>query len=122
VKANEGERSRVKEAMKEIANLLPGYNCGECGLRSCREFAAALVDVEGLSRCPILKQEKFKDRRKVGNLAVTEKQEIIGVLTACVQILLPSPLPGEPLREDLYPFDRGRLHQEIFNTGPCGCP
>ncbi|MDQ1261182.1 MAG: 4Fe-4S protein, partial [Euryarchaeota archaeon] len=31
--------------MLQIEKLLPGYNCGECGLSSCREFAARLVDV-----------------------------------------------------------------------------
>jgi Na+-translocating ferredoxin:NAD+ oxidoreductase RNF subunit RnfB len=46
--------------MKEIADLLPGYNCGECGLKSCREFAVALVDVDGLSRYPLLQQNRFK--------------------------------------------------------------
>ena len=45
--------------MKRIEKLLPGYNCGECGLSSCREFAAKLVDVVGLERCPMLKQERF---------------------------------------------------------------
>ena len=44
--------------MKHIEKLLPGYNCGECGLSSCREFAAKLVDVAGLERCPMLKQAR----------------------------------------------------------------
>ncbi|MEI2762347.1 MAG: (Fe-S)-binding protein [Methanothrix soehngenii] len=48
--------------MKRIEKLLPGYNCGECGFSSCREFAGKLVDVAGLERCPILKQERFSGR------------------------------------------------------------
>ncbi len=114
--------------MKAIENLLPGYNCGECGLRSCREFAAALVDVEGLSRCPILDQERFKDRaeRIAKLLAVTEKQEeIIGVLDGLRADFALAPLPGEPsCREDLYPFDREVTLSpgDIFRYRPLGCP
>lgn len=48
--------------MLRIEKLLPGYNCGECGLSSCREFASKLVDVAGLERCPLLKQGRFRSR------------------------------------------------------------
>ena len=63
--------------MLQIEKLLPGYNCGECGLGSCREFAAALVDVAGLDRCTILKQERFKGRT-----------DQIAELLACMRISL----------------------------------
>ncbi len=114
--------------MKEIENLLPGYNCGECGLGSCREFAAVLVDVEGLSRCPILKQERFKDRfeRITGLLATTEKEEeIVGVLDGLHADFALAPLDGEPsCREDLHPFDVSASFEEgdIFRYRPLGCP
>ena len=29
---------------------------------SCREFAPKLVDVAGLERCPVLRQERFSGR------------------------------------------------------------
>ncbi len=114
--------------MKEIADLLPGYNCGECGLRSCREFAKALVDVNGLSRCPILKQDRFKDRAdQIAELlaAAVKEEEIIGVLDGLRADFALAPLPGEPsCREDLYPFDREANLQpgEIFRYRPLGCP
>jgi uncharacterized protein len=114
--------------MKEIEKLLPGYNCGECGLKSCREFAAALVDVEGLSRCPILEQERFKGRAEqiVDLLAVGEKQEeIIGVLDGLQASFSLAPLAGEPsCREDLHPFDASFSPKEgdIFRYRPLGCP
>jgi hypothetical protein len=114
--------------MKEIEKLLPGYNCGECGLKSCREFAAALVDVEGLSRCPVLKQERFKDRAEqiAELLAVAgREEEIIGVLDGLRASFSLAPLPGEPsCREDLHPFDTSFSPKEgdIFRYRPLGCP
>lgn len=114
--------------MNDIEKLLPGFNCGECGLRSCREFAASLVDVEGLSRCPILNQERFKGRAEqiARLLAVTKKQEeIIGVLDGLRADFALAPLPGEPsCREDLHPFDRSfnPLPGDVFRYRPLGCP
>ncbi len=118
----------MKEAMKEIADLLPGYNCGECGLRSCREFAMALVDVEGLSRCPILQQERFKGRAlEIAKLLVVsgKDEEIIGVLDGLRASFTLGPLPGEPsCREDLHPFDKSFDPQpgDVFRYRPLGCP
>ena len=66
--------------MKRIEKLLPGYNCGECGLASCREFAAKLVDVAGLDRCTLLKQERFLGRSEkiAALLACSEQHHIYG--------------------------------------------
>lgn len=114
--------------MKEIERLLPGFNCGECGLKSCREFAVTLVDVEGLSRCPILEQERFKDRaEKIADLlAVTVRQEeIVGVLDGLQASFSLAPLPGEPsCREDLHPFDTSFSPKvgDVFRYRPLGCP
>ena len=114
--------------MKQLERLLPGYNCAECGLRSCREFAASLVDIESISKCPMLQQERFKDRaRQIAELmAVTEKQEeIIGVLDGLRADFASAPLPGEPsCREDLYPFDRSvdLSPGEFMRYRPLGCP
>ncbi len=114
--------------MKQIEKLLPGYNCGECGLGSCREFALTLVDAAGLERCPALKQERFKDRSEkiAGLLAVSEKEEeIVGVLDGLWADFALAPLPGEPsCREDLYPFDRSADLKpgDVFRYRPLGCP
>lgn len=114
--------------MKQIENLLPGYNCGECGLGSCREFAAKLVDVAGLERCPILRQERFMGRTEeiAALLASSEKaEEIIGVLDGLRADFALAPLRGEPsCREDLHPFNpEARLKEgDIFRYRPLGCP
>ena len=86
--------------MLQIEKLLPGYNCGECGLASCREFAAKLVDVAGLDRCTILKQERFKGRSEqiAKLLACSEKTEdIIGVLDGLRADFALAPLPRRAL-------------------------
>lgn len=98
--------------MLRIEKLLPGYNCGECGLSSCREFASKLVDVAGLERCPLLKQGRFRSRAEeiARLLSISHQsegeQEIIGVLDGLRADFALSPLPGEPsCREDLHPFN-----------------
>jgi uncharacterized Fe-S cluster-containing protein len=114
--------------MKQIEKLLPGYNCGECGLGSCREFAATLVDVAGLDRCTILKQERFHGRSEqiAKLLATSEKDEdIIGVLDGLRADFALASLPGEPsCREDLHPFNpEAHLKEgDIFRYRPLGCP
>jgi uncharacterized Fe-S cluster-containing protein len=114
--------------MRQVEKLLPGYNCGECGLRSCREFAAALVNAENISRCPVLQQEKFKDREEqiARLLSVPEKgEEIVGVIDGLRADFALAPLPGEPsCREDLYPFDRSvdLSPGEFMRYRPLGCP
>ncbi|MFZ3150007.1 MAG: (Fe-S)-binding protein [Methanothrix sp.] len=114
--------------MLQIEKLLPGYNCGECGLGSCREFAAKLVDVAGLERCSILKQERFKGRAEeiAALLACSEKTEdIIGVLDGLRAAFTLAPLGGEPsCREDLHPFNPEAHFKEgdIFRYRPMGCP
>lgn len=112
-----------------MEKLLPGYNCGECGFSSCREFASRLVDVAGLERCPILKQERFRGR--AGEIAAllsgsSEKnEEIIGVLDGLHADFSLAPMPGEPsCREDLHPFnpDASFKAGDIFRYRPMGCP
>ncbi len=113
--------------MLQIEKPLLGYNCGECGLSSCREFAAKLVDVAGLERCTILKQERFKGRAEeiAKLLACSEKtEEIIGVLDGLRADFALAPLGGEPsCREDLHPFNpEAQLEEgEIFRYRPLGC-
>lgn len=114
--------------MRPIEPLLPGYNCGECGFRSCREFAATLMNAESISRCPVLQQEKFKGRKEqiAELLSIKEKgEDIVGVIDGLRADFALAPLPGETsCREDLYPFDRSvDLHQgDFMRYRPLGCP
>jgi uncharacterized protein len=114
--------------LKRIEDLLPGYNCGECGLRSCREFASKLVEVEDISKCSFLQQERFKNRSEqiAALMASSEKkEEIVGVMDGLHADFALAPLPGEPsCREDLYPFDHTVIlkHGDVFRYRPLGCP
>jgi uncharacterized Fe-S cluster-containing protein len=117
--------------MKEIAELLPGHNCGECGQKSCREFAAGIVDVNGLSCCPLMQQDRFKGRaEKIASLLAKSNRsnmdaDIIGVLDGQRADFMLSPLPGEPsCREDLHSFDVSFSPKpdHIFRYRPLGCP
>jgi len=114
--------------MQKIGELLPGFNCGECGEKSCRDFARTLVDVGGLDRCTILKQDRFRGRtEKIAQLlAVSERrEEIVGVLDGLHADFTLGPLPGEPsCREDLHPFNPLAQFKEgdIFRYRPLGCP
>lgn len=35
---------------QDLAKLLPGYNCGECGYKNCRDFAQALIGGGGVGQ------------------------------------------------------------------------
>ncbi|HPJ83470.1 MAG TPA: (Fe-S)-binding protein [Methanothrix sp.] len=131
--------------MKEIAKLLPGFNCGECGFKNCREFARALLKGKDLDLCPFLGQErhlaereeieeilprlkqKLKDREgrageEVGDDAEAEIRGVIDGLAADFAL---APLPGEPAcREDIHPFDRDAEFEvgDVLRYRPLGCP
>jgi len=113
--------------MRQIERLLPGFNCGECGLLSCREFAAALVDLQGLGRCPFLGQERFADKAsRIEKLlsSPAKEEEILGLDGLRADFAL-APLPGEPsCREDLHPFNPDALPKagEVLRYRPLGCP
>jgi len=111
--------------MKEIAKLLPGYNCGECGFKNCREFARALLKGQDLDLCPYLGQEKhLAERAKIeeilpemrrrwgeggreGRMDEEVEAEIRGVIDGLAADFALAPLPSEPAcREDIHPFDR----------------
>lgn len=113
----------------EIVKLLPGYNCGECGQKSCRDFAAVLVDVGWISKCPILQQEMFRERiKQIEELLALDKSKdgaIIGVLDGLKADFSLAPLPGEPsCREDLHPLDISVVLSpgDVFRYRPLGCP
>jgi uncharacterized protein len=118
-------------ARSQILDLLPGFNCGECGLKSCREFASSLVEVSDLKKCPPLQQERFKGRSEEisGLLALDasgkKSEKIIGVIDGLKADFALAPLPGEPsCREDLHPFDVSVTLRpgDVFKYRPLGCP
>ncbi|MBC2698842.1 MAG: hypothetical protein HF976_00135 [ANME-2 cluster archaeon] len=118
---------------QEIAGLLPGYNCGECGYRQCRDFAAALLEGEAeLDGCPYLASEKLALNIPViqqllggPGTGIKDSRPIIGVIDGLEADFVFSPLPGEPsCREDLHPFDPevGPDVGEYVRYRPLGCP
>lgn len=129
--------------MKEIAKLLPGFNCGECGFKNCREFARALLKGEDLDLCPYLGQEKhLAEREEIEETLPRLKQkvrdregrageegeaegEIRGVIDGLAADFALAPLPGEPsCREDIHPFDRYAEFEvgDVLRYRPLGCP
>jgi uncharacterized protein len=114
--------------MNQIERLLPGYNCGECGLKNCREFAATLVDLDDLKRCPILDQERYKERiEQIAQLLSIphNHEDIIGTMNGIRADFSLAPLEGEKAcREDLHPFDVNVLLEpgDFIRYRPLGCP
>jgi hypothetical protein len=127
--------------MKEIEDLLPGYNCGECGFRNCREFARALSrgadEGTEIDLCPFLGRKKHLEkraeievklpeiRRRWAGGEFDEEAEIRGVIDGLVADFALAPLPGEPAcREDLLAIDRDAQfdHGDVLRYRPLGCP
>jgi uncharacterized Fe-S cluster-containing protein len=126
--------------MKHITDLLPGYNCGECGLRQCRDFADALIkgDIELISCVHLYKDrtahataqlEKILNELKKNKINESQTDEgsfrISGVIDGLEADFTLAPLPGEPsCREDLHPFDQGVKPKsgEYLRYRPLGCP
>lgn len=131
--------------MTEIERLLPGYNCGECGFKSCREFARALLKGTDRGReieielCPHLGLEKHREKRAEieetlprlrrllaeGRGGEEGEAEIRGVIDGLAADFALAPLPGEPsCREDVHPFDRDLEFEvgDVLRYRPLGCP
>ncbi len=49
--------------MVDISRMLPGYNCGRCGYRQCRDYANIAEKSGDVSKCPYLEHEKFTNAR-----------------------------------------------------------
>jgi uncharacterized Fe-S cluster-containing protein len=111
-----------------ISRLLPGYNCGECGCRSCREFAEAVKFPADLSLCPFMGQERYEENRAKIEEQLSSQgpaEKITGVLDGLEAEFALAPLPGDAsCREDLYPFDREvNLEKgDLIRYRPLGCP
>ncbi len=115
--------------MSDILSLLPGYNCGSCGFRQCRDFAAQLKSPEDLRRCPFLERDIFRDN--LGKLSalvgadISPEEKITGIIDGLEADFMLAPLRDEcSCREFIHPFN-GAIE---INTGdllryrPLGCP
>jgi uncharacterized protein len=49
--------------MAEISKMLPGYNCGECGHRQCKDCAEEILMKGDFSKCPHLELERFVETK-----------------------------------------------------------
>lgn len=118
---------------KNISNLLPGFNCGECKYRQCADFAEALLgNKQSIEDCPYMRSAKYSEnlleiREILGNIKRGESETIKGIIDGLKADFTLAPLPGEPsCREDLYPFDRkidvDTLKNAYIRYRPLGCP
>ncbi len=124
-----GKTARIGTA--DIAALLPGFNCRDCGYGSCAELAKALAEKkETAGKCRFLAQERFKPNVEAladmlgGDILIEKEDKPVGVIDGYVADFVLKPLSGEcSCREILYPF----FHRE-YNAGdfvryrPLGCP
>ncbi|WP_321417716.1 (Fe-S)-binding protein [uncultured Methanomethylovorans sp.] len=114
--------------MDKILSLLPGYNCGSCGFKQCKDFAAQITDEATLTRCPFLEREIFrKNLEQLKEIVGKEKikDEVIGIIDGLKADFSLGPLHEEcSCREDIHPLD-GSLEIEIgdiLHYRPLGCP
>lgn len=49
--------------MAEISEMLPGYNCGECGHRQCKDYAKEVSIKGDFNKCPHLELDRFIDTK-----------------------------------------------------------
>lgn len=113
--------------MSLLERLLPGYNCGECGRKSCRDFAEHLSSIEDLSRCPYMSQERFRDHyeeiRRIIEKGVS-CERIVGVMDGLEAEFSLGPLDGErSCVEDIHPLEDCSLKAgDLIRYRPLGCP
>ena len=73
----------IEDPRIDIVNeLLPGANCGGCGLAGCRAFAEELVKSMDVSKmnCPVGGDAAMKEIAEVLGLVAEEKEPMIAVL------------------------------------------
>ena len=65
----------LDEKQEQILNLLPGANCGSCGLAGCGAMPKALsVGEASLSQCPVVNQES---RNKLAGILGVEAETVM---------------------------------------------
>lgn len=115
--------------MSDILSLLPGYNCGSCGFRQCRDFAAQLKSPEDLRHCPFLERDIFRDN--LGKLSalvgadISPEEKITGIIDGLEADFMLAPLRDEcSCREFIHPFN-GSIEistGDLLRYRPLGCP
>jgi len=65
-----------------VAEVLPGANCGGCGLAGCRQFAEACVNADTLDKlfCPVGGNNCMADVAKVLGKVAVEKAPMVAVV------------------------------------------
>ncbi len=113
----------------DLHTLLPGYNCGSCGFRQCRDFAAQIKDPEDLVKCPFLSRDIFAEKRERLSLLLSTapctEERITGVIDNVDADLVLAPLKGEcSCRELIHPFDANASAQigDLVRYRPLACP
>jgi serine O-acetyltransferase len=51
------------KVLRRQRTMLPGYNCGRCGSRQCKDYANIAEKSGDVSKCPYLDHEKFTNAR-----------------------------------------------------------
>ncbi len=118
------------EKIREIENLLPGFNCGACGFMKCSSFAAEIgLRKSELQDCPVLNQERFQpNKATLQKLLDNEQQDlrskITGLIDGAGADFALYPLKDEPsCRETLVCFSSIKPEKEtIIRYRPLGCP
>ncbi|WP_406670917.1 (Fe-S)-binding protein [Methanolobus sp. ZRKC4] len=115
--------------MDEIEKLLPGYNCGSCGHRQCRDFVAEIKNAEDLQKCPFLSRDNFQDNvKKILRLLgedIPEDEKVVGIIDGLEADFMLAPLKDEcSCREFIHPFD-GSIEINVgdyLRYRPLACP
>ena len=117
--------------LSELTALLPGYNCRDCGYKSCYDFSKALAQKKAsLDSCRFISQERFEDNCAEitailgSDMPINQTEKIVGVLDSYVADIVLKPLPGEcSCREILFPFYRKDYKKDdLIQYRPLGCP
>jgi len=115
--------------LTDILSLLPGYNCGSCGFRQCRDFAAQLKSSEDLQRCPFLERDTFRENLEkltaLVGIDTSQEEKIIGIIDGLEADFMLAPLRDEcSCREFIHPFD-GSVEVQVgdfIRYRPLACP
>lgn len=100
-----------------VAELLPGANCGGCGLAGCRAFAEEVVRTEDLSKlnCPVSSSEALKQIAAAMGLEAQEKDPMIAVVR-CNGSRLNAP------QKIVYDSASSCSFAHALSAGESGCP
>ncbi|NTW23251.1 MAG: RnfABCDGE type electron transport complex subunit B [Lentimicrobium sp.] len=100
-----------------VADLLPGANCGGCGLAGCRAFAEELVKSTDLSKlnCPVGGNDTMKQVAAALGLEAPEKDPMIAVVR-CSGSRVNAPA------KVIYDSATSCAFAHVLSAGESGCP